>query len=44
MLGGAIGAIADAGFPAPVRSVWENSKHAWVTIPDPAERFPKGRF
>jgi hypothetical protein len=43
MLGVAIGAIADANFPAPVRSVWEERKHHWVTIPDPVEHFPQGR-
>jgi hypothetical protein len=33
-----IGAFADPGFPAPTRSVWEERKHAWVTVPDGAER------
>jgi len=32
MIGVAIGAIADPDFPAPVRSVFEQSKHAWVEI------------
>ncbi|MCP3469691.1 GFA family protein [Bradyrhizobium sp. CCGUVB1N3] len=31
-IGVAIGAIADAGYTAPVRSVFEQSKHAWVEI------------
>lgn len=33
MIGVAIGAIAAADNPAPVRSVFEQSKHAWVEIP-----------
>ncbi|MCP3466695.1 MULTISPECIES: GFA family protein [unclassified Bradyrhizobium] len=31
-IGVAVGAIADATNPAPVRSVFEQSKHAWVEI------------
>ena len=31
MIGVAVGAIADPGYP-PVRSVFEQSKHAWVEI------------
>jgi hypothetical protein len=32
MIGVAVGAIADPNFPAPFRSVFERSKHAWVGI------------
>jgi hypothetical protein len=32
MVGVAVGAIADPTFPAPIRSVFEQSKHAWVVI------------
>jgi hypothetical protein len=32
MIGVAVGTIADADYPAPVRSVFEQSKHAWVDI------------
>jgi len=32
MIGVAIGAIADPNFPAPVRSVFEQSKHVLVEI------------
>ncbi|MBR0708457.1 GFA family protein [Bradyrhizobium liaoningense] len=32
MIGVAVGAIADPDFPAPARSVFEQSKHAWVEI------------
>lgn len=28
----AVGAIADPNFPAPIKSVFEQSKHAWVEI------------
>ena len=40
MIGVAVGAIADPTFPAPVRSVFEQSKHHWVDI-DGAEHFPQ---
>lgn len=32
MIGVAVGAIADSNFPAPIKSVFERSKHAWVDI------------
>ncbi|RXT52357.1 GFA family protein [Bradyrhizobium betae] len=32
MVGVAVGAIADPNFPAPIKSVFEQSKHAWVEI------------
>ncbi len=32
MIGVAVGAMADPEFPPPVRSVFEQSKHAWVEI------------
>ena len=32
MIGVALGAIADPNFPAPIKSVFERSKHAWVAI------------
>ena len=43
MIGVAVGAIADPDFQAPVRSVWEQSMHRWVSIPGEAQHFPKGR-
>jgi hypothetical protein len=33
-----IGAFADPSFPPPRISVWESRRHAWVSIPDGAER------
>ena len=32
MMGVAVGAIADPNFPAPSKSVFERSKHAWLEI------------
>jgi len=43
LIGVAVGAIADPEFYAPVRSVWEQSKHRWVTIPGDVQHFPQGR-
>jgi hypothetical protein len=43
MIGVAIGAIADPDFQAPVRSVWEQSKHKWISVPGDVQHFPKGR-
>jgi hypothetical protein len=39
MIGVAVGALADPGFPAPVRSVFEQSKHDWVRIDGAVEHF-----
>lgn len=41
MIGVAVGAIANPDFPAPTRSVFEQSKHAWVGISG-AEHFQQG--
>lgn len=43
MLGIAVGAIAEANLPPPVRSVWEQSMHEWVQMPEGLQHFPKGR-
>ena len=32
-----VGAFADNTFPPPRISVWEDRKHAWVSVPDGAE-------
>ncbi|WP_273243145.1 GFA family protein [Hyphomonas atlantica corrig.] len=42
-VGIAVGAIADPHFPAPVRSVWEETRHDWVVITSATQHFPKGR-
>lgn len=43
MLGISVGAIADADFSAPARSVWEQSMHRWVEMPEGLQHFAKGR-
>jgi len=39
LVGVAVGALADPKYPAPVRSVFEQSKHDWVQIDDAVEHF-----
>jgi hypothetical protein len=39
LIGVAVGALADPTYPAPVRSVFERSKHHWVTIDGAVEHF-----
>jgi hypothetical protein len=39
MIGVAVGALADPTFPAPARSVFEQSKHHWVHIDGAVEHF-----
>jgi hypothetical protein len=34
----ALGAFADPSFPPPVYSVYEDRRHAWITLPDSIER------
>ena len=38
-----VGTFANSLFPAPVRSVWEQSMHPWVTLPDSVRHYPRGR-
>jgi hypothetical protein len=35
-----VGAFADPGFPAPIRSVYEQRMHGWIRIPEAIEREP----
>jgi hypothetical protein len=42
LIGVVVGAIADPTYPAPVHSVWEQSKHARVTLPETVQRFLQG--
>ena len=42
VIGIAVGGFVDPQFPAPVRSVWEQTRHAWVALPD-MPRFPQGQ-
>ncbi len=41
-LGVAVGCFADPGFPAPTRSVWEESMHPWLGLPPGVGRFTWG--
>lgn len=40
MVGVAVGAFADPGFPPPVRAVWTAQQHTWVQWPQGTETFP----
>ena len=42
MIGVAIGALADPNYPAPTRSVFEQSKHGWVQIDGNVEHYQQG--
>ena len=42
-VGVAVGAFGDPQFPAPVRSVWEQSMHEWVQIDSAQQHFPQAR-
>lgn len=37
------GLFADPKTPPPLRSVFEERRHSWVTVPDGAVRLPRGR-
>jgi hypothetical protein len=41
-IGIAVGAFGDPTFPAPIRSVWEQSMHGWVQAA-PGQHHPRGR-
>lgn len=43
LVGIAVGTFAEPSFPAPVRSVWEQSMHSWVVPPAGMQHFPQGR-
>ncbi|BBC72418.1 aldehyde-activating protein [Altererythrobacter sp. B11] len=43
MIGIAVGALADPAFPMPARSVYEQSRHSWVMLPEAMPRHPRGR-
>jgi len=38
-----VGFFADPAFPAPVRSVWEQSRHPWVEVGCAQQHFPTTR-
>jgi len=39
MIGVAVGAFADPNYPAPVRSIFELTKHGWVQMNEAVEHF-----
>ena len=41
-IGVAVGAIADPAYPAPERSVWEQSMHPWVALRGKVQHFMRG--
>jgi hypothetical protein len=42
-MGIAVGSFGDPRFPAPIRSVWEQSMHEWVHVGSAQQHFPKAR-
>ena len=42
-IGVAVGGFADPGFPAPTRSVWEESRHGWVAFGHDLPHFERQR-
>ncbi len=42
-IGIAVGGFSDPSFLPPVRSVWEQSRHTWVQLPEGLQHFPRGR-
>ena len=38
-----VGTISDPAFPAPLRSVFEQSRHHWLAMPDAVDGFVQGR-
>ena len=43
IVGVTVGTIGDPAFPAPVRSVYEQSRHHWLAMPDATDGFVQGR-
>ena len=39
----AVGAFADPNFPPPSYSVWEETKHVWVQLPDGIQHYRRAR-
>jgi hypothetical protein len=44
LLGLAVGAFGDAGFPPPVAAVWTQSKHEWVVLPETMAHHAQSAF
>ena len=43
IVGVTVGTIADPSFPRPLRSVYEQSKHHWIELPEEIAHHPRGR-
>ena len=43
IVGVTVGTISDPTFPAPVRSVYEQSQHQWLAMPETTDGFVRGR-
>jgi len=43
ILGVTAGTLADPGLGTPVRSVYEQSKHPWIALPETMSHHPRGR-
>ena len=41
LIGISVGAFADPNFPAPTRSIWEQSRHSWVAFDHEVSHFPQ---
>jgi hypothetical protein len=39
----AVGGFADPDFPLPTLSVWEQTKHSWINLPEGMQHFPQRR-
>ena len=43
IIGITVGTITNPHFPAPLRSVYEQSRHEWIILPECVARHPRGR-
>ena len=43
IVGVTVGTIADPAFPAPIRSVYEQSRHHWLAVPEAIPGYARGR-
>ncbi|MXP24888.1 aldehyde-activating protein [Altererythrobacter indicus] len=42
LLGIPVGAFADPTFPAPLRAVWAQDQHSWITLPTGLKTYQRG--
>jgi hypothetical protein len=43
LIGVTVGTIAEPAFPAPIRSVYEQSRHRWLAMPEAMPGYARGR-